>query len=349
MQIKVSVIVPLYNAEPFLSRCIQSVLSQTWKAFELILVDDGSTDGSGAVCRKAQEQDARIVCLRQENKGVSAARNQGIDAARGEFVTFLDADDWLDPHYLERMLAAQERFHSDLTSCEHADISAGSGKSRIGRVFPGERYAEGEDFSSHIIPKIFYNNGGQPLCDPYCHLFKKEILDTCHIRYDETLKLREGRLFNFMYAQHCSRFYYLPEPLYFRLLRNGSALHAYRENIYQECRNICAAYTQLLRRFHQTGREDAHFCIDALINLVFYSNLRYPENQKSCREIQREYDAFLRESPMKELWKQVRLSQCRDLREIIQVVCVKLRLTALLRWIYRLRMKWTGRQRAEKA
>ena len=343
MRRTVSVIIPLYNAERFLDRCIRSVLSQTVGDFEVILIDDGSTDESGSLCRKFQEQDDRIIYLRQENRGVSSARNRGIDVAQGEFVVFVDADDWLDPHFLEKLLAAQKKHGSDFTSCEHADVRGQSEKYSIGRVFPDGRYAEGQDFFANVVPRIFYNNGGQPLCDPYCHLFKREILEAHNIRYDETLKLREGRLFNFNYAQHCARFCYVPEPLYYRLLRNGSALHRYRENIYQECRDVCTAYVGLLRRYDQMDCKDVHFCIDVLINLIFYSSLKYPEYKRSCRALRREYYAFLSEEPMRELWEQVRFSQCRDLREAIEVACIKLHMPTLLKWIYRLRMKWTGR------
>lgn len=343
MQRKVSIIIPIYNVEKYLERCIQSVLVQTYGDFELILINDGSTDRSDSICKKFQERDSRIVYFRQENAGVSCARNRGIDLASGCFITFVDADDWLDPNFLEKLLIAQEQHGADLTSCEHIDIGKESSKCSIRRVFPAERYAEGEDFTANIIPKIFYNNGGQPLCDPYCHLLKKEILDSHHIRFDETLKLREGRLFNFTYAQHCSRFSYIPEPLYYRLLRDGSALHVYRKNIYQECKSVCTAYMRLLQRYGQLPCKDAHFCIDVLIHLVFYSSLKYPEYPRRGRALRNEYYGFLMDSPMKELWEHVSLSQCGDIKEFIEVICVKLHIPNLLKWIYWLRMKWTSR------
>ena len=94
---KVSVIIPVYNVEQYLNRCIDSVLNQTYKDFEIILVDDGSTDKSGEICDVYAEKDSRITVIHKENGGLSDARNFGIDAARGDFLTFLDSDDYFHP------------------------------------------------------------------------------------------------------------------------------------------------------------------------------------------------------------------------------------------------------------
>ena len=101
---KISVIVPVYNAENYLSRCVQSILSQNYKDFELLLVDDGSSDMSGSICDGFARLDARVKVWHQRNKGVSAARNQGMRMASGEWVTFVDADDMVDTDYLQNFV-----------------------------------------------------------------------------------------------------------------------------------------------------------------------------------------------------------------------------------------------------
>ena len=97
---KISVIIPVYTAEKSLCRCIDSILTQTYQDFELLLIDDGSTDSSGAICDEYAEQDARIRVFHKENGGVSSARNVGLDNARGEWYAFVDSDDSVSPHYL---------------------------------------------------------------------------------------------------------------------------------------------------------------------------------------------------------------------------------------------------------
>jgi len=101
----ISVIVPIYKVEPYIRRCIDSILAQTYTDFELILVDDGSPDNCGAICDEYATKDSRIHVIHQENGGVSAARNAGIDIASGEYLTFVDSDDWVKTYFLERLLS----------------------------------------------------------------------------------------------------------------------------------------------------------------------------------------------------------------------------------------------------
>lgn len=103
-KIMVSIIIPVYNAEKYLDECVESVLSQTYNDYELILVDDGSTDYSGKICDRYAKADNRIVVIHQQNSGASAARNTGISEAHGEYITFVDSDDWIEPDYIERMV-----------------------------------------------------------------------------------------------------------------------------------------------------------------------------------------------------------------------------------------------------
>ncbi len=97
----ISVIVPVYNTEKYLDRCIQSILAQTYTDFELLLINDGSTDSSGAICNKYAEQDSRVRVFHKENGGVSSARNMGLDNAKGEWITFCDSDDWVYESWLQ--------------------------------------------------------------------------------------------------------------------------------------------------------------------------------------------------------------------------------------------------------
>lgn len=114
----ISVIVPVYNAENFLKRCLDSILSQTYKEFELILVNDGSKDNSLRILLEYADLDSRIKVIDQENKGVAGARNTGLNAASGEYFLFVDADDWIENDNLERMLAAlQENKNADIIFC----------------------------------------------------------------------------------------------------------------------------------------------------------------------------------------------------------------------------------------
>lgn len=116
-QATVSIIVPIYNPGPYLHACIDSALGQTYRNIELILVDDGSTDGSSAVIDRYAASDSRVTTLRQSNRGLSAARNAGLDIAQGDFITFLDADDILHPRFTE-LLTEQLNAGADIAACD---------------------------------------------------------------------------------------------------------------------------------------------------------------------------------------------------------------------------------------
>ena len=114
----ISIIVPVYNTEKYLDRCIQSILSQTYSNIEILLIDDGSTDSSGAICDKYAEQDLRVRVFHKANGGASTARNMGLDNAKGEWIAFVDSDDWIDAEMYEKMYALAECELVDAVYCD---------------------------------------------------------------------------------------------------------------------------------------------------------------------------------------------------------------------------------------
>lgn len=116
---KISVIVPIYNAESYLKRCVDSILAQTFEDYELILVNDGSSDKSGQICEDYLKLDKRVRVIHQLNQGVSAARQVGLEASKSEFVIFADPDDWVDPTMLTEMLTKAEQDNSDVVFCDY--------------------------------------------------------------------------------------------------------------------------------------------------------------------------------------------------------------------------------------
>lgn len=111
---KISVIVPVYNSEAYLEQCVRSLIHQTYQDWEALLIDDGSTDRSLEICRRSSGEDGRIKVYHQENKGASAARNNGLDIAGGEYIYFLDSDDVVHPHLFEEMIRQIEEYHVEM-------------------------------------------------------------------------------------------------------------------------------------------------------------------------------------------------------------------------------------------
>lgn len=130
---KISIIVPIYNAEEHLDKCVKSILMQTEKNLELILVDDGSDDNSLKICKEYEKRDARVRVIHQDNAGVSAARNQGIDIAEGEYIGFVDSDDWIDANMYERLLEEARKTNAEVVMCDATTIFL-SGKTQADTI-----------------------------------------------------------------------------------------------------------------------------------------------------------------------------------------------------------------------
>ena len=128
---KVSIIIPIYNSENYLDKCIGSAVSQTYDDIEIILVNDGSTDGSGNICNAYASKDPRIRLISQKNAGVSAARNRGLDEASGDLITFIDGDDHVEADYVGYLVNLMEQDHSDMACCQYEVMEKSGSASRL--------------------------------------------------------------------------------------------------------------------------------------------------------------------------------------------------------------------------
>ena len=121
MNDKISIILPVYNVEKYLNKCIDSILNQTYKNFELIIIDDGSTDNSSTIC-DSYKNDSRVIVIHQDNKGLSVARNKGIDMSTGNYITFIDSDDYIDSKYIEILYNIISNNNSDIVMCNKIEF-----------------------------------------------------------------------------------------------------------------------------------------------------------------------------------------------------------------------------------
>lgn len=195
----VSIVIPVYKAEKSLNRCIDSILSQTYNDWELILIDDGSPDKSGIICDEYQTRDSRIRVIHKQNGGVSSARNRGLDEAKGDRICFVDADDYLESCFLSKMVV----FSHDLVVCGFCSLQGL-------HITPEDIDISGENMGAYIPD--FFNSYSAPA--PWAKLFKKEIIDKFHIRFNQRLKLTEDTIFNFEYLTHCQNLRLIPNQLY---------------------------------------------------------------------------------------------------------------------------------------
>ena len=181
----VSIIVPVYNVKPYLNRCVNSLLGQSYQNMELLLVDDGSTDGSETLCDEYAAQDARVRVLHKKNGGLSDARNAGVDAAAGEYLSFVDGDDWVSPYYIENLYRALEQAGADFSVSCFEEVFEGQPVQSV----PTERLEAFEILSrEECLRRILYQEGMEVTTPT--KLYKRALFEG--VRYPVNIRTGSG-------------------------------------------------------------------------------------------------------------------------------------------------------------
>ena len=212
----VSIIVPVYNVEKYISRCIDSILAQTFTDWECILVDDGSPDKSGEICDEYASRDSRIQVIHMENRGVSAARNTGLSAAQSEYIYFIDSDDYVEREALELLLSKAKQSVADIMV--HGIVNDYIYKHSSTAV----RYVSLPEKDYSTILEMADRWG--LLKGPVNKLFKNSIIKNKALRFDESISYVEDTKFTFEYLVHCHSIAFVPRHLYHYCFRNKDSL-----------------------------------------------------------------------------------------------------------------------------
>ena len=212
----ITIIVPVYNTRNYLDTCLKSICNQHYKEWECILIDDGSTDGSSDICDSWSEVDTRIRVLHQKNLGVSAARNNGIKHAQGEYITFIDSDDWIDDNYLSGMITGAEGCDLVISGIVY---NHENGKIVIRQPCQSQTIELSRDYVDVLTDLLRKNL----LYGPTNKLYKSEILKQHNIIFPEDCSLGEDLEFNFKYLGYVTSIKTISEALYnYRKLQTGS-------------------------------------------------------------------------------------------------------------------------------
>lgn len=212
--VKISIIIPVYNSEKTLEKCLKSILCNNSKLFELILINDGSMDNSEEVCLKFKKNDARIKYVYQENNGVSAARNRGIEEAIGQYIMFVDADDMLDEKCIDVFL---EKIDNNDFLC--AGYKTFMGDNQIINTYESYFFRGGiNEFAEKIEQWISIPY----LLSPWSKLFKNDIIKSNNIRFLDGLSYGEDVIFVFEYLRYAKEIISIPNPLYLYRISNKS-------------------------------------------------------------------------------------------------------------------------------
>lgn len=269
---KISIIIPVYNVEKYLNKCIKSILNQTYSNLEILLIDDGSIDKSGAICDELGKIDKRIKVFHKKNEGVSSARNVGIKNATGEYLIFIDSDDYLEKNMIEFLYKNLKNNNVDISICEYY---IDYGNNRIEKKNNREEniILNKEEFYKYLLDSNYF--GG--------FLFNKLIKKTLIydkkriLLFDENVHICEDLLYMCQIGQNINKIYYTTTPYYYYVQRKNGALRS----IYTEKQlSNFYAYNEIIEIYNKNfipidvkfQMKFLKFCIDSLFLLSLLNN-----------------------------------------------------------------------------
>jgi glycosyltransferase involved in cell wall biosynthesis len=259
----VSVIVPVYNCEKYISSCLDTLLNQTYTNIEIIIVNDGSIDGSEKIIKRYKERDNRIVYYYQKNSGPSAARNKGIQNSSGEYLVFIDSDDTVQKYYIESMLNKMINSNSDLVTCGYKDIS-------VYGILDCIDFQFDNSVSIHTFMDMVCKGTGGVI---WGKLYKLEIIKKYNLEMDKNIFMSEDLVFVLQYASHSKSFASIKEYLYNynRLNQNSISSNisiSYMENYYLVCKHMENIFYSVNMDERKMNQMISKRIQDVVINLV---------------------------------------------------------------------------------
>ncbi len=257
--IKISIIMPIYNVERYLERGINSILNQTFKEFELILINDGSTDNSSVICNNFKNIDSRIKVINKKNEGVSSSRNLGINIARGEFIMFVDPDDTLEEDALGYLYNLTNTYNSDVSCYRMQTYKNGISKTNINineeiKIYKNSKIIE--NFSKNGI--FLYS-----VCNK---LYKKNLLKD--IRFNEDIRYAEDALFNFYILSESKVVVMSNQAKYNYYINESSTVNKFNEKRIDILKAQCEIYNLLKRKYNNYTENITRDYIKSSINII---------------------------------------------------------------------------------
>ena len=227
----VSVIIPVYNVEKFLNRCVDSVLSQTYKNIEIILVDDGALDSSPQICDEYTKKDSRVTVIHKKNGGLASARNAGLKVAKGDYILFVDSDDWIKDDTLEELLNIAVKNKVDFVrfipvSAGYPDRPDGTPINFGTEDFMEEGVYNKEKMIRDIYPRLFVTPQLTmgPIVAAWRSLYNRKFLVDNNLYFDEEVKYSEDAIFSAKVVYNSNKFYYIKGGYYYNYFYNTSSI-----------------------------------------------------------------------------------------------------------------------------
>lgn len=278
----ISVVVPIYRVEQYLSKCVESILNQTYPHLEIILVDDGSPDGSGILCDEFARKDSRIRVIHKKNGGLSDARNAGIEIARGTYLAFVDGDDWIEPDTYEAMLSLMEKYGVKIVCAGRYDENDATGEISVGLCPRSEEVLPGTE----VVRRIFrWDDLDSSACDK---LFHRELFQ--NIRFPVG-RVVEDVPTTYRVVLLSGKAAMLPKPVYHYVHREKSITTAsFSEKSFHSFQNAAMVYEDIRKNYPELEPDARYLLVESQVCVAQDLGL----GGRAVREkFSREYDGLL--------------------------------------------------------
>ena len=329
----VSIIVPIYNMEKYLDNCLKSIVNQSYKNIQVILINDGSKDKSEQIAKKYQENDSRIILINKENSGVSSSRNMGIDLANGKYIIFVDADDYIEPKMIEIMVNEINKSNVGLIQCFFKKVKDDNIK--LGDV---NKYDKIEYTKQEAIRSIIYRKNTELKLNRaiWGKIYFTDIIKANNIKFKEDIYMFEDGFFNLQYLKYIDNIKILTTELYAYRQTNTSATKKFDENRARQSSLILKNLNQYVKQenINYANDEINLFACEMLSGIIakqiFNKSNKanyYQKREKLNQIIEEEYLKYINKIDLKKIRGNNR----------IMIYLIRKRLYALLNILYRLK------------
>ncbi len=273
-----SIIIPAYNSASTIERCLASVCNSTFTDLEILCVDDGSTDDTLEKLHAFALKDSRVIVLHQENGGVSSARNHGLQCAKGDYIAFVDSDDYVLPHMYETMVNAIMLTSADVVCCNYFHGTNNGGYIRqLSHNYAEDIVVGHENISERIIANMIFGDGNTiGLPSPFNKLYRAKLICKNSISFDTDRFHGEDWLFNLHIFNNANVVKFISDPLYVYVQHKGSLVSRFNPNVVHQMMNNDKIFKTVFNQFNYDGFRYAKCIMNAAysIKVSLYSNVR---------------------------------------------------------------------------
>jgi len=272
--LKISIIIPCYNIELHVLKCIDSVLNQTYPNFELLLINDGSTDTTLDICKKQKKKDSRIKVYSHNNKGVSFTRNRGIALAKGDYIMFIDGDDWIEKDTLSHLINAGLRPDIiNVCGMIHEKKDKTFKNIFFYNLIQNQNFEFHQDYFFSLFPSSI-------LSSPCCKLYNRDVLIKNNIKFDEDLSFQEDLIFNLLYLKKIIKIRIVPYFKYHYIEHEESSSNKFHPNLNKSV-SIIKTLLLDLSNYDPLKKSIQHFNMDQVLKLI--SNYIHKDSNLSIK------------------------------------------------------------------